>query len=131
MRIGRAAAQWDRISCSDASWRRAVDALRAHASASGARIALSIYPWDIVKEMEMRLVNPQAMLLIVPNGKIKLLNALPFAPADLRRQSLEDAWNAYLRTWHAPEVRRFVAECRQNPGLLRHANETWSITHPW
>jgi hypothetical protein len=29
--------------------------------------------------------NPQAMLLVVPNGKVKLLNALPFAPADLRR----------------------------------------------
>lgn len=127
MRIGRAAAQWDRISCSDESWKRAVDALRAHASASGAAIALSIYPWDILTEMEMRLAYPQAMLLIVPNGKVKLLNALPFAPADLRRNSLEDAWNAYRRAWRAPEVREFIAQCRQNPNLLSHANETWSI----
>ena len=53
-------------------------------------MALSIYPWDIVTEMETRLESPQAMLLVVPNGKVKLLNALPFSPADLRRDSLED-----------------------------------------
>ena len=40
-------------------------------------MALSIYPWDIVTEMERRLESPQAMLLVVPNGKVKLLNALP------------------------------------------------------
>src|SRR5262249_56610474 len=58
------------------------------------RTALSIYPWDIVTEIETRLESPQAMLLVVPNGKVKLLNALPFAPADLRRDSLETAWRA-------------------------------------
>jgi hypothetical protein len=67
----------------------------------------------------------QAMLLVVPNGKVKLLNALPSAPADLRRDSLEDAWRAYRDAWRAPAVREFVSRCRDNPALLRHANETW------
>jgi MoaA/NifB/PqqE/SkfB family radical SAM enzyme len=125
MRIGRAAAQWDGISCSDTSWERAVDDLRAHAASTTAGTVLSIYPWDIVTEMERRFANPQAMLLVVPNGKVKLLNALPFAPADLRRQSLENAWDAYRQAWHSPEVGKFIANCRRNPALLRHANETW------
>ncbi len=62
--------------------------------------------------METRLERPQAMLLVVPNGKVKLLNALPFAAADLRRDSLEDAWRAYRDAWHAPEVREFITRCR-------------------
>ena len=62
-------------------------------------------------EIETRLEQPQAMLLVVPNGKVKLLNALPFAPADLRRDSLETAWRAYREAWRAPEVREFVARC--------------------
>jgi MoaA/NifB/PqqE/SkfB family radical SAM enzyme len=95
MRIGRAAADWPRIACSDEEWQRAVVALKERASSIRSGIALSIYPWDIVTEMETRLEQPQAMLLVVPNGKVKLLNALPFAPADLRRDSLEDAWRAY------------------------------------
>jgi hypothetical protein len=90
-------------------------------------MALSVYPWDILQEIEVRLESPQAMLLAVPNGKVKLLNALPFAPADLRDDSLEQAWDAYRSAWRSPKVREFVARCRTDPGLLRHANETWPV----
>jgi MoaA/NifB/PqqE/SkfB family radical SAM enzyme len=128
MRIGRAAAGWARIGCSDDDWARAVGALRERAASTRAAIALSIYPWDIVTEMQTRLESPQAMLLVVPNGKVKLLNALPFSPADLRTDSLEDAWRAYRDAWRAPEVREFVTRCRSDLGLLRHANETWPVS---
>jgi hypothetical protein len=67
------------------------------------------------------------MLLVVPNGKVKLLNALPFSPADLRIDSLEDAWRAYRDAWRAPQVRDFATRCRSDPRLLRHANETWPV----
>jgi MoaA/NifB/PqqE/SkfB family radical SAM enzyme len=127
MRIGRAAADWDRIACPDQEWQAAAAALRGHAAARGATDALSIYPRDIQAEMEQRLASPQAMLLVVPNGKVKLLNALPFAPADLRRESLEEAWKAYREAWRSPRVRAFVERCRDEPRLLRHANETWEV----
>ena len=127
MRIGRAAAAWDRIACSDEDWQRAADALRDRAGKGDAPIALSIYPWDIITEMERRLESPQAMLLVVPNGNVKLLNALPFAPADLRRDSLAQAWQAYRDAWRTAEVREFVTRCRTEPRLLGHANETWPM----
>jgi len=127
MRLGRAAAAWSEIACSDEDWRRAVDALTAHARLHDAGVALSIYPWDILTEMESRLESPQAMLLVVPNGKVKLLNALPFSPADLRHDSLGRAWQAYRDAWKTTEVSEFVGACRSNPGLLRHANETWPM----
>ena len=93
--------------------------------AAGSPVALSIYPWDILTEIERRLESPQAMLLVVPNGKVKLLNALPFAPADLRRDSLAQAWDAYRAAWRSPRVREFIERCRSELALLRHANETW------
>jgi len=127
MRIGRAATAWDRIGCSDEAWSRAAQALRERAAATGGAIALSIYPWDIVTEIETRLASPQAMLLVVPNGKVKLLNALPFSPADLRVDSIEAAWDTYREAWRAEEVRTFIGRCRSEPALLRHANETWSM----
>jgi hypothetical protein len=58
---------------------------------------------------------------------VKLLNALPFAPADLRRDSLDGAWSAYLRAWRNERVREFVRELSTDPELLRHANEVWPI----
>jgi MoaA/NifB/PqqE/SkfB family radical SAM enzyme len=134
MRIGRAAAAWERIACDERQWLQAKAALQQHAAAAAAlpaaaaaKIALAIYPWDIVTELTQRIANPQAMLLVVPNGKVKLLNALPFAPADLRRESIADAWLAYRAAWRAPAVRQFVDACRADPGLLRHANETWPV----
>jgi len=127
MRLGRAAADWDAIACSDDDWQRAVGKLRERAASLDTGIVLSIYPWDILTEMRTRLESPQAMLLVVPNGKVKLLNALPFAPADLRRDSLEQAWQAYRNAWRAPEVGAFIAACQTDPQLLRHANETWPM----
>ncbi|MFO1312908.1 MAG: radical SAM protein [Burkholderiales bacterium] len=127
MRIGRAALAWDALGVADDAWQAAATALRTHAQATGGAIDLSIYPWDIVTEMETRLASPQAMVLMVPDGKVKLLNALPFAPGDLRRQSLAEAWIAYRDAWRSPEVREFVLRCRAEPALLRHANETWPV----
>ena len=127
MRLGRAAQAWDRLAASEADWRECEMALKARAAMSGGNTRLSIYPWDIETEIQHRLHSPQAMMLIVPNGRVKLLNALPFAPGDLRRQSLAEAWDAYREAWRAPEVADFIARCASDPALLRHANEVWPV----
>lgn len=127
MRIGRAAENWDALACSEEEWQRVAQALREHSRSSRERCRLEIYPWDILAEMERRLEHPQAMLLIVPDGQVKLLNALPFTVADLRRDSWAQAWQAYREGWGANEVRTFVGACRAHPQLLRHANATWTL----
>ena len=116
MRLGRAAQDWDRHRARrKRSGRAAVEGCRSARAAKRSPIALSIYPWDILTEMRTRLESPQAMLLVVPNGKVKLLNALPFAPADLRRDSLERAWRAYRAAWRSAAVRTFVERCAADP----------------
>jgi MoaA/NifB/PqqE/SkfB family radical SAM enzyme len=127
MRLGRAAAHWDRLACDETTWQNAVTQLRARADETHAEITLAIYPWDIVTELQVRWDSPQAMMLIVPNGKVKLLNALPFAPADLKHHDLTSAWNAYRRAWRMPAVYDFIRRCQADPLLLRHANETWPL----
>jgi MoaA/NifB/PqqE/SkfB family radical SAM enzyme len=127
MRLGRAAADWDRLACPVADWEHTVQLLRARARELAPTTALAIYPWDILEEMERRCECPQAMLLVVPSGKVKLLNALPFAVADLRRQSLAYAWEAYRNAWRSSAVARFIGACRADPTLLRHANEIWPL----
>ena len=59
----------------------------------------------------------QALFPIVPGG----------VHADLRRDSLAQAWTAYRDAWHSVEVGEFVARCRAEPHLLTHANETWPL----
>ncbi len=127
MRLGRGAAAYGQLSVDDATWRQAEAALRQRAAEIGADIMLSIYPWDIVTELQVRLESPQAMMLVVPNGRVKLLNALPFAPADLKHDTLAEAWQAYRKAWRTQEVRDFITLCSTDPTLLRHANETWAM----
>lgn len=127
MRLGRAARAWESLGLADEAWARAEQGLRERAARLGFPVKLSVYPWDILGEIKRRLKEPQAMLLVVPDGKVKLLNALPFAPADLRRQSLEAAWEAYKAAWASEEVSDFVGACSKDPSLLLHANETWAM----
>ncbi len=127
MRLGRAAANWSDLACGAEEWIRSTQALQERARAGGSAMSLAIYPWDILVEMERRLASPQAMLLVVPNGMVKLMNALPFVAANLRRDTIPQAWEAYRRAWASREVSEFVLACRSNPALLKHANETWPL----
>ena len=66
------------------------------------------------------------MMLVVPNGKVKLLNALPFACADLRTHALLEAWELYKKAWKSEEVADFIGRLDTDPGLLLYANDTWA-----
>ena len=80
-----------RLGLADDAWQRAADALRAHAQAAATRASTCrSIPGTSSPRWRRASTSPQAMLLVVPNGKVKLLNALPFAPADLRHDSLAD-----------------------------------------
>jgi len=127
MRLGRAASDWERLAPDPGDWRRAVAALKERARRPGRKTRLAVYPWDVREELRVRRQSPQAMMLVVPDGKTKLLNALPFAPADLRRQSLAEAWEAVRRAWGSPKVSDFIERVLAEPDLLRHANECWSV----
>ena len=126
MRLGRAAEAWSELAPAPEEWRACVERLEERAR-SEAGVKLSVYPWDIVEEVRRRRDSPQAMVLVVPDGKVKLLNALPFYCADLRRQSLAEAWSLVPGAWRSPEVREFTDRLLKDPSLLRHANERWPI----
>ncbi len=126
MRLGRAAQGWNHLALADAVWADTEKALREKAAALGEPVKLSVYPWDIVTEAQKRLESPQAMMLVVPNGKVKLLNALPFACADLRTHALLEAWELYKKAWKSEEVADFIGRLDTDPGLLLYANDTWA-----
>lgn len=125
MRLGRAAAHWKTLAPSESDWQGTAALLEE--KARGCRMRLSVYPWDICEEIRVRRESPQAMMLVVPDGKAKLLNALPFAPGDIRRQSLAEAWEAVCRAWQSPKVNEFIDKVLADPKLLKHANECWDV----
>lgn len=124
MRLGRAAHAWDFLACSEDDWKEQVARLKARPK--GPRLA--VYPWGIQQEMKTRAESPQSMVLVVPNGRAKLLNALPFAVADLKTEPLKAAWPKVGAAWKSKEVQDFVRRAQTETELLKHANECWDLT---
>ena len=127
MRLGRAAAHWKTLASSQSDWQKTVSVLEERSRLHEGKLRLSIYPWGVREEIRVRRQSPQAMMLVVPDGKAKLLNALPFAPGDVRRQSLAAAWQAVCRAWISPKVNDFMDRVLADPKLLCHANECWDV----
>jgi MoaA/NifB/PqqE/SkfB family radical SAM enzyme len=124
MRIGRAANHWRDLAPTQRQEQAMKKTIADRTRKWRGRFQMRVYPWDIVREIRERSRRPQAMLLVVPNGMVKLLNALPFVCANLRVHTMNEAWDRYLRAWSLPIVRDFVKRVPREPRLLRLANQT-------
>ena len=78
----------------------------------------------LLDELRYRLINPAALFIILPNGKVKLINALPFTCGDLRSQTLGQVWANFQKAWKDPKVARFVDELAEDPEIV-------SKLHQW
>jgi len=97
--------------------------LREKARQYEGRMRVCYHEMGLVEELKYRLENPAALFIILPNGKVKLINALPFVCGDLRRQSVGEVWKAFLEGWRSPEVAEFVHALERDPGMIGRLHE--------
>ena len=122
MRIGRAAQNWDIICPSEDEYARFFDVLQEKTEKYKDKMKIYHYPYDIIEELKYRLEKPSASLLVIPNGKVKLIGPLPFICGDLKKKSLKDIWEDYKVAWRKPEVIEFTKKVIANPNLLAQSN---------
>jgi len=70
--------------------------------------------------------EPPATLLVLPDGRVKVAAALPHICADLRRQSLAEAWEAYRRAWRDEPVLAAIRGAIVDPARHAEANK-WQL----
>jgi len=100
MRIGTAARQWSRLAPTADQYRDFRGLLERRAAGDGDDVMELCYsPFTIEEGLERSLGCPPATLLVLPNGWVKVAAVLPYICGDLRRESLEQAWRAYCRSW--------------------------------
>ncbi len=122
MRIGRAAQNWDIICPSEAEYARFFDVLQEKTEKYKGKMKIYHYPYDVIEELKYRLEKPSASLLVIPNGKVKLIGPLPFICGDLKKKSLKDIWQDYKQAWRKPEVIEFTKKVIADPKLLTQSN---------
>lgn len=123
MRIGRAAQNWQTLCPSDEQYRQFFKTLEEKTEAYRGRMKVYFYPYDVIEELRYRLETPAASLLVLPNGKVKLIGPLPFICGDLKVSPLSEIWDNYKRAWKDQRVVEFARKVFEDPALLAQSNQ--------
>jgi MoaA/NifB/PqqE/SkfB family radical SAM enzyme len=125
MRIGTAARQWSKLEPTSAQYLEFRETLQRQADVEPS-MELCYSPFDIAEGLHRSIQEPPATMLVLPNGWVKVAAALPHICADLREDSLADAWMAYRRAWHDEAV--IAAAGRAVEDGSRHAEANrWKL----
>jgi len=124
MYTGNAVKAWRHVGPSEAQYEAFFATLRNKIEQYKGRMRVYFHEVGLLDELRYRLQHPAALLIVLPNGLVKLINALPFICGDLRRQSLPEIWDNFRRAWQDPRVAQFVAD------LASDARKTATL-HQW
>ena len=119
MYTGNAVKAWRHLEVEDGSYQTFFDTLRAKADEYTGRMRVYFHEAGLLEELRYRLEEPAALFIVLPNGLVKLINALPFICGDLRTQSLAEVWGNFQRAWRDPRVAEFVDDLARDPGRTR------------
>lgn len=126
MRIGTAARLWEKLEPSEAQYSEFRRVLQRLARSLAGELELCHVPFDIEDGLRTALATPPATLLVLPNGWVKVAAALPQICADLRRDTLLGAWEAYRNAWRSDTVLASVRRAAADPSRHAQAN-TWQL----
>ena len=115
MRLGTAAKLWDRLSLSDKQAAAFAALLERQEAEMTGRLELCYKPLSVLEDAAAQLREPPATLLVLPDGRVKVSAALPFVCANLKRQSLEEVWQAYRAAWKNAHVALALGRLAQAP----------------
>jgi MoaA/NifB/PqqE/SkfB family radical SAM enzyme len=124
MYTGNAVKTWRLLVPTEAQYTAYFATLHAKTDEYRGRMRVYFHEMGLLEELRYRLLNPAALLIVLPNGLVKLLNALPFVCGDFRRESLGEIWARFQRGWQDERVKHFVEDLASNP------NRT-SELHKW
>jgi MoaA/NifB/PqqE/SkfB family radical SAM enzyme len=119
MFTGNAVKAWRHLEVSDAQYERFFDVLRAKVGEYRGRMRVYFHEAGLLEELRFRLRHPAALLIVLPNGLVKLINALPFVCGDFRKQTLKEIWANFRRAWRDPRVAAFIEDLAADPGRTR------------
>jgi len=115
MYTGNAVKTWHRLAPSEEQYGGFFESLHAKTREYAGRMRVHFHEMGLLEELRYRLHHPAALLIVLPNGLVKLINALPFVCGDLRRQSLKEVWANFQRAWQDPRVGQFVEDLASDP----------------
>ena len=115
MYTGNAVKTWRLLGPSDPQYDAYFATLHRKTEEYRGRMRVYFHEMGLLEELRYRLENPAALLIVLPNGLVKLLNALPLVCGDFRRESLREIWERFRCGWRDERVRHFVEDLATDP----------------
>ena len=122
MRIGTAARLWEGLEPTAAEYRAFRGFLERQSQAMGSEMELCYVPFSMADGLRASLDDPPATMLVLPNGWVKVAAALPHICADLRRNTLAEAWDLYRAAWRDDAVLTTIRRAVENESSHAEAN---------
>ena len=119
MYTGNAVKAWRHLEVTDEQYVAYFDALRAKTEQYRGKMRVYFHEAGLLEELRYRIRHPAALLIVLPNGLVKLINALPFICGDFREDSLAQIWSRFRSAWHDPRVAGFIEDLAADPGRTR------------
>jgi MoaA/NifB/PqqE/SkfB family radical SAM enzyme len=116
MFTGNAVKAWRHLALTEEQYAEFFRTLHAKQEQYKGRMRVTFHEAGLLDELRYRLHHPAALLIVLPNGLVKLINALPFICGDLRTDTLAQVWANFRRAWRDPRVAQFVDELAVDPG---------------
>ena len=120
MYTGNAVKTWHRIAPEESQYGAFFETLHRKTDEYRGRMRVYFHEAGLLEELRYRLQEPAALLIVLPNGLVKLVNALPFVCGDLRRESLASVWANFQRAWRDPRVANFIEDLARVLGPDSH-----------
>jgi MoaA/NifB/PqqE/SkfB family radical SAM enzyme len=116
MYTGNAVKTWHLLAPSDEQYDEFFGVLHGKTEEYRGRMRVYFHEMGLLGELRYRLHHPAALLIVLPNGLVKLINALPFVCGDMRHQSLGEIWANFQRAWQDLRVAQFIEDLTNDPG---------------
>src|SRR5262249_37349231 len=110
---------WRYLELPEARYGEFFAVLREKAIEYRGRMRVYFHEAGLLEELRYRLKHPAALLIVLPNGLVKLINALPFICGDLRREPLRDVLARFQRAWGDPRGAKVGDEIAADPRRTR------------
>ncbi len=123
MFTGNAVRTWNITAPDEADYPEYFATLKAKADEYKGRMRVYYHEMGLLEELRYRLENPAALFIVLPNGKVKLINALPFTCGDLRRDTLGQVWKNFQLAWKSPRVSAFVERLAEDPTIVSRLHQ--------
>ncbi len=124
MYTGNAVKAWHLLVPSEEQYAEYFKTLHAKTKEYDGRMRVYFHECGLLEELRYRLVHPAALFIVLPNGLVKLINALPFVCGDFRKDKVDAIWRNFQLAWKKPEVAKFVSDMAEEPKLT-------SALHKW